>query len=81
MEGPDEPDGDDPDVGIEVIAHDLANFLGVIVNYTTLLELQVTGADAIADVAGIRWAAEEALTLTRQLTKLAAEHNGGESPG
>jgi signal transduction histidine kinase len=65
----DDADGDEPEPSVEVIAHDLANLLGVIVNYTTLLERQVTGADATADVAGIRWAAEEAMTLTRQLTE------------
>jgi signal transduction histidine kinase len=69
--GGDEGDGDDPAVGVEVIAHDLANLIGVIVNYTALLELHVSGPDATADVEGIRWAAEEAMALTRQLTERA----------
>jgi hypothetical protein len=67
VDGRDETEGDEPEVSVEAVAHDLANLLGVIVNYTTLLEDQVKGADATADVAGIRWAAEEAMTLTRQL--------------
>ena len=62
-----------------MIAHDLVNLLGVIVNYATLLELQVTWADAAADLAGIRAAAEEAMTLTRRLTGPASgEEDGGD---
>lgn len=49
------------------VAHDLNNLLGVILNYTTLLERQIKDSTALVDIAEIRSAAQRAATLTRQL--------------
>ena len=49
------------------VAHEFNNLLGVILNYTTLLERQIKDSTALADIAEIRSAAQRAATLTRQL--------------
>ncbi|MBV9952583.1 MAG: PAS domain S-box protein [Acidimicrobiia bacterium] len=53
------------------IAHDFNNLLGVILNYATLLEREVTDPTASGDLAEIRTAAERAAALTRQLLTFA----------
>jgi PAS domain S-box-containing protein len=53
------------------ISHDFNNLLGVILNYATLLEREVTDPTASADLGEIRTAAERAAALTRQLLTFA----------
>jgi PAS domain S-box-containing protein len=53
------------------VAHDFNNLLGVILNYATLLEREVTDPTASGDLAEIRTAAERAAALTRQLLTFA----------
>jgi two-component system, cell cycle sensor histidine kinase and response regulator CckA len=53
------------------IAHDFNNLLGVILNYATLLDRQVTDPGASSDIAEIRAAADRAASLTRQLLTFA----------
>jgi hypothetical protein len=52
---------------VESTAHELANLLGVILNYTALLARAITDPVAVGDLAQIRVAAERAVELTRQL--------------
>jgi two-component system, cell cycle sensor histidine kinase and response regulator CckA len=53
------------------IAHDFNNLLGVILNYATLLDRQITDPTASGDIAEIRAAADRAASLTRQLLTFA----------
>jgi PAS domain S-box-containing protein len=53
------------------VAHDFNNLLGVILNYATLLEREVSDPTASADLGEIRTAAERAAALTRQLLTFA----------
>jgi hypothetical protein len=48
-------------------AHDIANLLGVISNYSVMLTRQLSEPAAAADVGMIRAAADRAVELTRQL--------------
>ena len=52
---------------VEGATHELANLLGVILNYTALLSRDLTDPVAIGDLAEIRVAAERAVELARQL--------------
>ncbi len=53
------------------VAHDFNNILGVILNYSTLVEGQISEPRAIADLVEIRNAAERGAGLTRQLLTFA----------
>lgn len=52
---------------MQTTAHDLSNLLGVILNFSTLLDRQLSDPTAVSDLGQIRAAAERAVDLTRQL--------------
>jgi signal transduction histidine kinase len=52
---------------IESTTHEIANLLGVILNYATLMGRDLTDPVAAGDLSRIRTAAERAVELTRQL--------------
>jgi signal transduction histidine kinase len=52
---------------MQTTAHDLSNLLGVILNFSTLLDRQLSDPTAVRDLGQIRAAAERAVDLTRQL--------------
>lgn len=62
------------------VAHDFNNLLGVILNYTTLLERQLTGDQALADLREVRAAAQRGAELTRQLLSFARRDAANPEP-
>jgi hypothetical protein len=76
---PSVPGGDISCQNVAGVAHDVANLLGLILNYTTLIARQMTEPVTLADLGEIRVAAQRATGLMRQLSVQAgADTMGGE---
>jgi PAS domain S-box-containing protein len=62
------------------VAHEFNNLLGVILNYTSLLDSQATEPMVKSDLAEIRKAGERAAELTRQLLSFARRDSSNPEP-
>ena len=64
-----------------VLIHDFRNLLAVIVNYSELIAEETGDPEAVrADIQEVRAAAEKAVAMTEQLSRLARRAREPESP-